>query len=75
MASVLDLAEVLLEGRDGLMSFLKVYGDESYDPTVYSCGSLLGWPRDFYYSGVEWVKRLGAERLTYFRASDCERRK
>jgi hypothetical protein len=52
--------------------FLKVYADESYDSEIYCCGSFLGWPKDFYYSGLKWEDRLQKDGLRYFRASECE---
>jgi hypothetical protein len=53
--------------------FLKVYADESYDSEVYCCGSFLGWPKTFYYLGLQWQDRLKKDGLAFFRASDCER--
>lgn len=60
------------EGYQGLFVFLKVYADESYDRDIYCCGSFLGLPRDFYYSGLKWEERLQKDNLKYFRASECE---
>ena len=51
---------------------LTVYADESYDPDVYCCGSFFGWPRTFYYLGLDWENRLKKDGLTHFSASDCE---
>src|SRR5580692_5370610 len=71
--SVLDLAEAVFpEGKTGLMTFLKVFGDESYDKSLYCCGAFLGWPKDFYYLGLKWDDRLKKDGIGYFRASDCE---
>lgn len=73
MGSAFELAAALFpEGKWGLMTFLKVYADESYDDEIYCCGSFLSWPRNFYYVGLEWDERLKKDNLTYFRASNCE---
>jgi hypothetical protein len=71
--SILDLAEAMFpEGKEGALMFLKAYGDESYDSTLFSCGSFMGYPRDFYYLGNQWNDRLKRDNISYFRASDCE---
>jgi hypothetical protein len=71
--SVLELAEAVFpEGKTGLMTFLKVFGDESYDKSLYCCGAFLGWPIDFTYLGFKWDDRLRKDGIRYFRASDCE---
>jgi hypothetical protein len=71
--SVLELAEAVFpEGKTGLMTFLKVFGDESYDKSLYCCGAFLGWPIDFTYLGFKWDDRLEKDGIRYFRASECE---
>lgn len=71
VVSAVDLGEVIFpEGGQGVVVFLKVYADESYDNTVYCCGSLLGWPKNFYYLGLKWQDRLDQDGLKYFHASD-----
>jgi hypothetical protein len=73
MISALDLAEAIFpEGKVGMMAFLKVYGDESYDDSLYTCGSFLSWPAIFYYLGLEWDDRLKKDGIAYFRSYDCE---
>jgi Protein of unknown function (DUF3800) len=76
--SCLDLAEAIFpEGRIGLMSFLKVYGDESYDKkrgkdSLFTCGAVFGWPTEFFYAGNAWDKVLKKHQVGYFRSYDCE---
>jgi hypothetical protein len=55
--------------------FLKSYGDDSSDwqnQEIICAGSFLGWPRQFFYAGLEWEARLKHYNIDYFRASECE---
>jgi hypothetical protein len=55
--------------------FLKSYGDDSSDwksQEIVCAGSFLGWPKQFFYAGLEWEKCLKKYKLNYFRASECE---
>lgn len=71
--SAKELGEALFpEGKLGVLVFLKVHGDESYDDEIYCCGAFLGWPKDFFYLGLQWEDRLRKEHLEYFRAAECE---
>jgi hypothetical protein len=74
--SPLDLAEAIFEyGQDGPFVFLKSYGDDSSDwqnQEIVCAGSFLGWPKQFFYAGLEWEARLKQYNLEYFRACECE---
>ena len=76
MIPALDLAEVDFgHGKDGLIVFLASYGDDSSDSEnekIICAGSFLGWPKEFYYAGLQWEKRLKREGIAYFRACECE---
>jgi hypothetical protein len=55
--------------------FLKSYGDDSSDAReqeIVCAGSFLGWPREFYYAGLQWEDRLKKDKIPYFRATECE---
>jgi hypothetical protein len=55
--------------------FLKSYGDDSSDwkaQEIICAGSFLGWPKEFYYAGLQWEDRLKKDKIDYFRACECE---
>jgi hypothetical protein len=55
--------------------FLKSFGDDSSDwkaQEIICAGSFLGWPKEFYYTGLQWEARLKKDKLDYFRACECE---
>lgn len=61
--------------QDGVLVFLKSYGDDSSDwkaQEIICAGSFIGWPKEFVYTGWQWEDRLKKDNIGYFRACECE---
>lgn len=55
--------------------YLKSFGDDSSDwreQEIVCAGSFIGWPKEFYYAGLQWEDRLRKDNIEYFRACECE---